>query len=232
MAELVADCPRCNSVRITFNVSAEIFMGKNFRYHNVYEVFGKCRACGQGTIYVITDRQSGGGTPNPTKVEEIAINSYYTVDHHISTTNMGPIDSPEHLPQNIDNVFQEGAICLAAGCHNAAATMFRLCIDLATSPLLPDEKSDGLDYKTRRDLGLRLPWLFKNHLLPQELHDLSSCIKDDGNDAAHRGNITEDDTEDLLDFTIQVLERLYTNPQRIILAKQRSEERKKARRGD
>jgi hypothetical protein len=42
-----------------------------------------------------------------------------------------------HLPANIENAFSEGAGCLSIECFNAAATMFRLCVDLATRPLLP-----------------------------------------------------------------------------------------------
>jgi hypothetical protein len=48
--------------------------------------------------------------------------------------------------------------------------MFRLVVDLTTRPLLPPEGGDapGLTSKVRRDLGLRLPWLFDNGLLPRE----------------------------------------------------------------
>ena len=53
--------------------------------------------------------------------------------------------------------------------------MLRLCIDLATKPMLPAEEVEGLNRKTRRDLGSRLPWLFDNGLLPNDLRDLAKC---------------------------------------------------------
>jgi hypothetical protein len=68
---------------------------------------------------------------------------------------------------------------VAVGNWNTAATMFRLAIDLATKPLLPVEDRDGLNRKTRRELGLRLPWLFDHGLLPNDLRDLSSCVHQD-----------------------------------------------------
>lgn len=116
-------------------------------------------------------------------------------------------------------------MCYGVSCYNAAGTMLRLCVDIATRTLLPKEDLDGLSGKTRRDLGLRLPWLFANGKLPEGLKDLASCIKDDGNDGAHEGTFTKKEAEDLLEFTYILLERLYTEPQRLRVAKQRRDER-------
>jgi hypothetical protein len=104
--------------------------------------------------------------------------------------------------------------------------MFRLCVDLATRPLLPDEEPT-LNRKTRRDLGLRLPWMFDKGLLPSDLRSLSTCVKEDGNDGAHAGNLGKPDAEDLLDFAYAFLERLYTEPKRLELAQERREKRRK-----
>ncbi len=100
----------------------------------------------------------------------------------ILASKTASIEPPDHLPKNIESVFREGATCIAVGCYNAAGTMFRLCVDLATKSMLPAEDTPGLNARTRRDLGLRLPWLFENGRLPESLKDLSSCIKEDGND--------------------------------------------------
>jgi len=66
-------------------------------------------------------------------------------------------------------------------------------------------------------------------ILPDALRDLSSCIKDDGNDGAHRGTLSKDDAEDLLDFTFALLERIYTEPEKLRVAQVR---RKKRRSGN
>ena len=110
---------------------------------------------------------------------------------------------------------------MSIGCYNAASTMFRLCIDLSTRAMLPAGDAEGLNSRVRRNLGLRLPWLFDNGILPEALRELSSCIKDDGNDGAHEGSLNKEDAENLLDFTYVILERIYTEPKRIQLAKER-----------
>lgn len=145
---------------------------------------------------------------------------------YISLKDSTPVEPPEHLPDNIRSVFNEGARCQAVGCFNAAAAMYRLCVDLATKARLPEEDTNGLNSKIRHNLGLRLPWLFDQGLLPETLRELSSSIKDDGNDGAHAGTLTKEDAEDLLDFTVALLERLYTEPERLRLARARREARR------
>jgi hypothetical protein len=99
--------------------------------------------------------------------------------------------------------------------------MFRLCIDLATVAMLPNEDSGGPNQRTRRSLGLRLGWIFDNGILPETLRKLSTCIKDDGNDGAHAGTLSEEDANDIADFTVILLERVYTEPKRLEIAKER-----------
>jgi Domain of unknown function (DUF4145) len=130
------------------------------------------------------------------------------------------------VPDNIARVFREGATCLSVECWNAAGTMFRVCIDLATRSMLPEGDVAGLNNKVRRDLGLRLPWLFDNGKLPADLRDLSTAVREDGNDGAHEGTLIKQDAEDLLDFTRALLERIYTEPTRLALAKERREKRR------
>ena len=115
---------------------------------------------------------------------------------------------------------------MAVKCFNAAATMFRLCIDLATRARLPAADENGLTPHIRRTLGLRLKWLFDHGRLDVGLQELSACIKEDGNDGAHQGTLGEKDAEDIQDFTTALLERLFTEPQRLILAKQRRDDRR------
>jgi len=92
--------------------------------------------------------------------------------------------------------------------------------------MLPAEDVPGLNGKTRRDLGLRLPWLFDNGKLPGDLRELSTCVHQDGNDGAHQGTLTKEDAEDLLDFTLGLLERIFTEPERLRLAQERRDKRR------
>jgi len=92
--------------------------------------------------------------------------------------------------------------------------------------MLPEQQVEGLNQRTRRNLGLRLPWLFDNELLPESLKDLSTCVREDGNDGAHAGNLGKEDAEDLLDFTKILLERIFTEPERIRQAAERRVQRR------
>jgi hypothetical protein len=134
---------------------------------------------------------------------------------------------PDHIPDDLREAFAEGSACLSIECWNAAGAMFRLCLDLATRPLLPAADSPNTPAaKVRRDLGLRLAWLFDNGLLPKQLQEFARNIREDGNDGAHAGTLKKEDAADLLDFTTAVLERLYSEPERLRLA----EDRRKSRR--
>ena len=109
--------------------------------------------------------------------------------------------------------------------------MYRLCIDIVTRDMLPAENVFGLNSGIRRNLGLRLPWLFDNGNLPESLRELSKCVREDGNDGAHTGTITKTDADDLLDFTTIFLERIYTEPERLRLANARRDSRRDHNKG-
>lgn len=229
MAELVANCPRCGSHRITFDVTAAKTYRVLYSWQHWYEAFGICRHCGRTTVFVLSESVNG----DYKHVHEVgllkvqgALNRYVDVESYISRKDMTAAEPPEFLPKQIDSVFREGATCLAVGCYNAAGTMFRLCVDLSTKSLLPTDDVPGLNAKVRRDLGLRIPWLFENGLLPGGLKELSSCVREDGNDGAHAGNLSKAEAGDLLDFAHVLLERLFTEPERLRLAKERRDSRR------
>lgn len=200
-----------------------------YDWQNWYEVFCVCRNCDRATVYVLSESSDA----NYEHVHDVGIlkirgslNKFFNVEGYISRKDESTVPPPEFVPNEIQAVFIEGATCLAVGCYNAAGTMFRLCVDLATRSMLPEEDAEGLNAKVRRDLGLRLPWLFAKGLLPEALKELSSCIKDDGNDGAHAGTLQLPDAEDIKDFTMVLLERIYTEPERLRLAKERRQARR------
>lgn len=231
MAELVADCPRCGSSRITFDLLSAIHTTTKYDWQYWYETFAICRQCHRSTVFVLADDVDADyrsvhkqGLINI----DHAVNRYVRIEGIITLKNRAEVKPPEHVPEVINNVFSEGATCLKVDCWNAAGTMFRLCIDLVTKDLLPEGEVEGLNQRTRRNLGLRLPWLFDNHLLPEGLRELSTCVREDGNDGAHAGTLTKEDAEDLLDFTRILLERIYTEPERV----RRAADRRRQRRGE
>ena len=222
MSELVADCPRCGARKMTFDVTRGHHYRTDYEWQRWFEAFSICRNCGRSTIFILGQHRHDD-TLGQVALEKLqpCVNDFLEVRGFVNLANTASVEPPEHLPEPIEAAFREGATALAVNCYNAAGTMFRLCVDFATHPKLPEEEVPGLNSKTRRDLGLRLPWLFDNKLLPEELRELSICIKDDGNDGAHAGTLQKADAEDLLDFTVALLERIYTEPERLRIAKER-----------
>jgi hypothetical protein len=229
MAEVVANCPRCGTARITFDVTALAPIAYRYGWQHIFEAFSICRNCSKSTTFVI-EEATGHDTHLFEKTSVLnakdSLNNYFSVRGFINLKDLATMKPPDHVPERIANVFKEAATCLTVGCWNAAGSMFRACVDLATRPLLPEEETPGLNHRTRRDLGLRLPWLFGNGRLPSDVREISTCIREDGNDGAHQGTLTKEDAEDLLDFTTALLERLFTEPRRLEIAQERRKERR------
>lgn len=230
MSEIVTDCSRCRARHTTLNVMSENVIAVQQGWQNVYEVFCVCRNCTKSSILVLVDenyetakliRNHGGLV-----AFNCGINDFVRIRGVVSIKDNDPRPCPEYLPENIESVFKEGTVCLTTQCYNAAGTMFRLCLDLATKELLPSVDENGLTSSIRRSLGLRLGWLFKNNCLPPELEELSSAVKDDGNDGAHSGTLTVEEAEDLFEFSTLLLQRLYTHPRKLQLATERREKRR------
>lgn len=224
MPLLVSDCPRCHSEKMTFDVLSTVPTGMQNGWQRFYEAFSVCRHCHRSTILAIAQSDYHAKDfldENPPTALKGALNQYFNVEGFICLKDMGAEQPPAHVPDPIANAFREGAISIATGCWNAAGAMFRLAIDLTTKPMLPAEEVEGLNNRTRRDLGLRLPWLFDNGKLPGDLRGLSNCVREDGNDGAHAGTLKKEDAQDLLDFTSALLERIFTEPERIRLAQER-----------
>jgi hypothetical protein len=229
MAELVANCPRCAATSITFDVLASVVVRKQYDWQHWFEVFSVCRNCRRPTIFVITQKE-----PHWNDMTEFAtphkfngsLSRHFDADRFISLVDKARIDPPEHTPPNIVAVFNEASSSVAVSNWNAAGAMFRLAINLATQPLLPPEPMPGLTRRRRRDLGPRVEWLMQNGRITRELYDLSECIREDGNDGAHDGTLKKEDAADLLDFTVALFERMFTEPGRLRLAKERRDKRR------
>ena len=80
--------------------------------------------------------------------------------------------------------------------------------------------------QARFNLKPRLAWLFENNLLPKEVQPLADAIREDGNDGVHNAPLGEADALDLQDFTVELLEALYTLPGRLKEAEARRAQRR------
>jgi hypothetical protein len=225
---------------MTFDVTAQVFLQQEHGWLNTQEVFSICRQCHKPTTFIIRMTVRGAERyPDQSKKfsqepgailgYKNALNDFYEVSRYVSLRDEVTMPPPEYLPEDIEAAFQEGAACHAIGCYNAAACMFRLCLDLVSRPLLPQEGDTSIAQPNnfqRRNLGPRLTWLFDQKLLPSDLRELATSVKDDGNDGAHAGSLGKEDAEDLLDFTVALLERLITEPRKVELAEARRQARR------
>ena len=234
---LVADCPRCGAQRMTFAAKAANEIATEYGWQRRYEVFAICSDCSASTVFVLAQRTSDASVERFLENSGLmaspdSLTEFMEVKGYVSEKDEAGEPPPEHLPENVETAFNEGAKCLAVGCPNAAGTMFRLAIDLATRAMLPPTTDTSISQKQRRDLGLRLPWLFDNGKLPQTLRDLATAVREDGNDGAHDGTLTDNEANDLLDFARMLLERIYTEPKRIEINKSNRDARRAQRSGN
>ncbi len=84
----------------------------------------------------------------------------------------------------------------------------------------------GPNNHQRKNLAPRLEWLFEHKGLPEDLQELSTAVKDYGNDGAHDGTLDDNEASDLYDFAYAVLDRLYTQPERIAQMRARRDDRR------
>ena len=220
MPLLVEDCPRCGAHQHTFDVLAAI-PDKCSRMDQRIEVFSCCRECKKATIFVIGLRESVGGVALVPVMAQPNLNHTFVVTGFINQSHIGAETPPRHLPDDVKMAFEEATRAFAIGCWNAAGCMFRVSIDLATKGI--HSEKGGPD---RFPLSRRLSWLFDNGHIPSDLRDLATCINDDGNDAAHIAGLNKEDAEDLLDFSRELLRRIYTEPARVKMANERRKRRR------
>lgn len=234
MAEFVSDCPRCKAKLATLDVYSSIVLAYKYDWKHYIEIACICRTCKRISVSLVSRRDINDahdqflgevGSRNLLPKYPGSINDIVGLESTITLKDLDPEDPPEHLPENIEKVVEEANRCLSAGCWNASAAMYRLALDLATKSLLPNENEPT--QRVRRSLGLRMEWLFANGVLPAELVELADCLKEDGNDGAHDGSLGQSDAEDLHDFAYRLLDRLYSEPQRLKLAAARRAERRK-----
>lgn len=231
MPLLVTHCPRCGAKDHTFDVLAANPTGFAYGWQQWYETFCRCRACEKTTIYVLSQNMNSDHSAFRKKGimnHDDSLNKYCDVERFINIGDVKAVSPPDHLPPEVKLAFEEAARSLAIDCWNAAGCMFRTSIDLATKGLLPKEEVEGLDRHKRRNLAPRLTWLFDSGRLPADLRELSSCVREDGNDAAHDATLTKEDAQDLLDFTVTLLERIYTEQKKLEIALERRQQRRES----
>ncbi len=207
MSTFVHDCPRCGANKVTMVVHGACpQLPVHDLRKSIWEVQGRCRACGGSAIFCMV--------AHPQNLEAFAAGfTMGEIDLTLHVDQLGPLvllgtsrkRPPEHVPARVSAIFEEATTCQAARCWNAAATMFRLVVDLATREFLEGLPDDSASRRVQRELSARVQWLHANGHISAGLEQLAECIREDGNDGAHHATIGEPEVEDMLDFTDQLL---------------------------
>jgi hypothetical protein len=128
VAVIVANCPRCKSNNMTFDVTADVLTRVTYDWQSHHEVFGVCRHCRQPTIWAIDQRDYADSdflqkNPALAKIQE-SLNNYFDIDGYICLKDMGVIAAPEHVPNEIAKAFREGATSVVTDCPTPRAQCF------------------------------------------------------------------------------------------------------------
>ncbi len=233
MPIMTATCPRCDSKNMTFDVKSCNARGIYYRHQHKYELFAVCKGCKQATIFVAEE----GAYPeenfhhNPENIMKVedSLNNFFTIDKFINVRDNMNHYTPEFIPDNIKEIFEEGDACLSIGCWNAAGAMFRLCVDLTTKDMISKETEEDIPQDVINKLAPRIDWLFAKDKIPSDLKDIASIIRQDGNDGVHDGTLERIDAINMLEFTTELLEDIYTRKAKKENANKRTKERRAKR---
>lgn len=216
---IVETCPRCGTHETTLDVRSAASDPEGGP--RSWVAFVVCRRCRKPSLF---DMRASLLEASPA-ASDWAGND---INHIYQTSPTKPViraaaQCPEYVPVEIAEIFDEAAHAVAFSAFNAAGAMFRKAIDVATrgrigiEPQSVDRQDPNyISWKVAKDLRLRLDWLFERDKLPEDLKELVSCVHQDGNDAAHSDEtIGQEGALDLQDFTMEILETIYTRPGQI-----------------
>ena len=106
MSELVADCPRCGSRRITFDVTQEHKYAIHYSWQNCYEAFCICQHCRRSTVFFLHQDVNVDtiGKHGILKLD-VSVNRFMRVEGFVNISNVATADPAEHVPEDIKATF-------------------------------------------------------------------------------------------------------------------------------
>lgn len=230
MSFLVSNCTFCNSNKIRFDN-----LGFNKIDETTWHCFLVCSHCNKPTVFRLARRHDANYTLRSIlnecnelkQIKNINLLDGFVLIGKIIPPNDSLRACPNHVPEKIKIAFDEASICYSNACYIACASMLRLCLDITTKELLQEFITSNTDENQKPKnaemdkLYNRINFLIDKFLIPSDLRDFAHQIRLDGNDAAHDGSTAQVEAEDLMDFSILLLERIFTNKAQLKLAQDR-----------
>lgn len=125
-----------------------------------------------------------------------------------------PPEPPENLPETVGRYFEQGVDSLFQN-YDAAGAMFRTTLETALKIKFP--KTKAINLKDRINKAV------EQGNLTSDLAAWAHEIRLGGNDAVHEEPLSEEEAQDLCDFTELVLLYLFTLPEKLARARARRE---------
>lgn len=138
--------------------------------------------------------------------------NYTYMDHAPKQTTVG---EPEFVPENVIIPFRQAVANVASSNWDAAGTMARKTLEVATKDIVRRELPPAEQDKLIRQTWLkgRITRLYELGHLTKPLAELATRIKDEGDEAAHDENpYGETEARELLGYAQALLTYLYTIP--------------------
>lgn len=206
---LIRDCPHCRAGHTGFTFLATRHQPG---VHQATSIF-TCNRCGEA--YAITFRTGG---VKPDWVGDGAGDFDQTLRTVTGTSTVKEYPrvqtfaAPEHVSASVARCLIQASDAAARKHHDAAGSMYRKAIDLATKEL--DVQLAG------KKLAARIEALHTAGKLTTDLKDWAHQVRLDGNDAAHdEEELTADDIKALASFSELFLTYTFTLPRRIAALK-------------
>lgn len=221
MSFLSTKCNHCYTERIKLNVRSKYSVDITSYF------FLSCEGCDQPTIVSAIIKHTRNQRSHIVPVifnidDDIDIQKcFHTIRTIYSENSTHLFKCPLHVPSDIENCFNEAAKCYQIQCYVACSSMLRLCLDLITKDLMKSAEEKEIN-----NLSKRINHLIEINIIPSDLKDFAHSIRLDGNDAAHDGSTSKDEANDLMDFSILLLERIYTNKEKLRIAEERRSNRR------
>ena len=217
MAMLVTTCPHCESQKMTF-----IFQGESQMMIDdlpEWNTFWICSLCDNAVIAVLVASSEIGHTHNPESLTNQMMN-------HYAIASMYPkleVTAPDHIPERILDVYNEGNDCLSHHNCTSAGIMFRKVLEMTTIEIGPDDSS----FRSK-PLYHRIEALAATQRLPDSMRELAHEIRLGGNVAAHEETYSQKEAEEMQAFTELFLTYLFTLPHKIKESTRRAVKKRKA----
>jgi len=205
---LVRDCPHCGAEKVAMRPIGQAPVGPN----KTTAAFS-CNRCNEVLCVSFMHPPKGAGwitSTNTGDFDAVARASNSTVICEYPEKEA--LEAPESISDAVRRAFVQGLDNARRGHTDAAASMFRKAIDVATRELDPSTAG--------KLLAARINLLASNGKLTEDLKDWAHLIRLDGNQGAHDDEeLTHAEIDQLKDFTRLFLIYTFTLPAQVLARK-------------